>query len=162
MNSDISKPSSNGDSMNRKTFLRVAAGGVGFCYAAALGYPVYRYLASPVEKAAGMTVVSEVTLPEAKKLALGSALMFRFGPRISMLIHHKDDSWVAMEAVCTHLGCTVQYESAKDRIYCACHGGTYNSHTGANIAGPPPKPLPQLVVKVTADAVVVTRPQKNT
>jgi len=143
---------------SRRTFVRVAAGGVGLCYAAALGYPVYCYLNSPIEKAASMVVVNEVSLPDAIKLAPGSVLMFKFGSRPAMLIRHADGQWVALIAVCTHLGCTVQYQPDKDRIYCACHGGIYNPYTGGNISGPPPKPLTKLDVKVTDTAVVVTRP----
>ena len=84
--------------------------------------------------------------------------MFKFGSRPAMLIHHTDDQWVALIAVCKHLGCTVQYQPDKDRIYCACHGGVYNAYTGGNISGPPPKPLDRLVVKLTEAAVVVSRP----
>ena len=64
--------------------------------------------------------------------------MFKFGTAPAMLIHHEDGRWVAMTAVCTHLGCTVQYEPQADRIHCACHGGVYNAYTGANVSGPPP------------------------
>ena len=51
-----------------------------------------------------------------------------------MLIHHQDGSWVALSAVCTHLGCTVQYEPQANRIHCACHGGVYDPRTGANVS----------------------------
>jgi cytochrome b6-f complex iron-sulfur subunit len=146
---------------SRRTFVRVAAGGIGACYAAALGYPVYCYLASPIEKAEGMAVVNEVSLPDARKLAPGSALMFKFGSRPALLIHHTDDQWVAMIAVCEHLGCTVQYQADKDRIYCACHGGVYNAYSGANVSGPPPKPLDQLFVKLSDNAVIVSRQPQN-
>lgn len=147
----------NGEEITRGAFLRAAAGGVGLCYAAAAGYPIYRYLASPIEKVESTSTVSEVTLPDAQKLAKGTAMMFKFGSKPAMLIHHKDDTWAAMIAVCTHLGCTPQYESEKNRIYCACHGGVYDPSTGANVSGPPPRPLTRLSVKVTADGVVTTK-----
>ena len=56
-----------------------------------------------------------------------------------MLIHHEDGTWSAFSAVCTHLGCTVKYEPEQNRIYCECHGGTYDPYTGAAVAGPPPE-----------------------
>ena len=74
-----------------------------------------------------------------------------------MLIHHTDNSWVALTAVCTHLGCTVQYEPQMDRIHCACHGGVYNAYTGANVSGPPPKPLKLFKVAVNDTGVEVSR-----
>jgi cytochrome b6-f complex iron-sulfur subunit len=83
--------------------------------------------------------------------------MFKFGSSPAMLIHGADDSWVAFSAVCTHLGCTVQFEPQMNRIHCACHGGVYDAHTGKNVSGPPPKPLTAYKVAVAADSVVVSR-----
>ena len=140
----------------RRAFLAAAAGAAGLCYVTALGYPVYRYLASPADMA-DAAAVTEVTLKDAQKLAAGSVLMFKFGPAPAMLIHHADGRWVALSAVCTHLGCTVQYEAALDRIHCACHGGVYNAYTGANVSGPPPRPLRQFKVAVNAGGVEVSR-----
>lgn len=140
----------------RRGFL-IAAGAAGLCYAGALGYPVYRYLASPAEMAASASAVTEVTLKDAQKLPAGSVLMFKFGPSPAMLIHHTDNTWVALTAVCTHLGCTVQYEPDADRIHCACHGGVYDARTGANVSGPPPKPLKKFKVAVTDAGVEISR-----
>lgn len=145
------------DFLSRGAFMKVAMGGVGLCYLGAIGYPVYRYLASPIERAEGLAAITEVTLKDAQKLERGTALMFKFGSKPSLLIHHKDDTWVALDAVCTHLGCTVQYEPDKNRIHCACHGGVYDPRTGANVSGPPPRPLKQYKVNVTPDGVVVSR-----
>lgn len=143
--------------VSRQTFLRAAVGGAGLVYAAGLAYPVYRYMASPIEKAAKEGAVTEVTLKDAHKLAPGRALMFKFGSRPTLLIHHNDNTWTALSAVCTHLGCTVQYQEDKQRIHCACHGGVYDPKTGTNISGPPPKPLRRYEVKVTDVAVIVSR-----
>lgn len=141
---------------SRRGFL-VAAGTAGLCYVAALGYPIYRYLASPAEMAASEAAVTEVTLKDAQTLPAGSALMFKFGTSPAMLIHHTDNTWTALTAVCTHLGCTVQYEPAMNRIHCACHGGVYDPRTGANVSGPPPRPLKLFKVTVGAADVQVAR-----
>jgi cytochrome b6-f complex iron-sulfur subunit len=145
-----------GEKASRRAFL-IAAGAAGVCYAGALAYPVYRYLASPEEMASNATAVTEVSLKDAQKLPLGSVLMFKFGTAPAMLIHHQDGTWASLSAVCTHLGCTVQYEPQADRIHCACHGGVYNAYTGANVSGPPPKPLKLFKVAVTETAVEVSR-----
>ncbi len=140
----------------RRGFL-AAAVVAGFCYAGALAYPVYRYLASPAEMAASEAAVTEVTLKDAQKLEAGTVLMFKFGSSPAMLIHNTDNSWVALSAVCTHLGCTVKFEPDKNRIHCACHGGVYDPHTGKNLSGPPPKPLRAYRVKLAPDSIVVSR-----
>ena len=145
------------EGVSRRAFLALGTTLVGAVYGAAIGYPVYRYLSTPARRAAGMAAVTQVELPGAEKLEKGSAMMFKFGTKPALLIHHKDDSWVALDAVCTHLGCTVQWEPEHDRVYCACHGGVYDARTGANVAGPPPKPLTKFNVEVANGQVVVRR-----
>jgi cytochrome b6-f complex iron-sulfur subunit len=142
---------------SRRTFLKIAAGTLGACYAAGMGYPIYRYLASPVETAESATAVKEVVLDNAATLPKNAALMFKFGTQPAMLIHHDDDTWTALSAVCTHLGCTPGYEPKEKRIFCPCHGGVYDPKTGANIAGPPPKPLTVFQVKNLDGKMVVSR-----
>jgi cytochrome b6-f complex iron-sulfur subunit len=153
-----SKPDAeqSGETATRRAFL-LAAGAAGLCYTAALGYPIYRYLASPAEMALNATAITEVQLKDAQKLPKASVLMFKFGTSPAMLIHHQDGSWVALTAVCTHLGCTVQYEPEANRIHCACHGGVYDPQTGANVSGPPPKPLKRFKVAVGDAGVEVSR-----
>jgi cytochrome b6-f complex iron-sulfur subunit len=143
--------------IGRRTFFRLAMAGVGACYATAVGYPVYRYLASPVEKESAETAVTEISLPKADRLPVGSALMFEFGSSPAMLIHHKDNTWIALDAVCTHLGCTVKYEPDRNIIHCNCHGGEYSAETGKNISGPPPRPLKKYSVTIKDGSVLVSR-----
>jgi cytochrome b6-f complex iron-sulfur subunit len=143
--------------VTRRALLQAGIGLAGACYAAALGYPVYRYLASPAEEAEQLAKVTEVELPDAEDLAVGTALMFKFGIRPALLIHHADGEWTALDAKCTHLGCTVAYQPDQDRIYCACHGGVYDSRTGKNVSGPPPRPLTAYNVEVTDGKVIVSR-----
>jgi cytochrome b6-f complex iron-sulfur subunit len=144
------------EARTRRAFV-IAAGAAGLCYTAALAYPIYRYLASPAEMAASTSAITEVTLKDAQKLPAGAVLMFKFGSSPAMLIHHQDGAWVALSAVCTHLGCTVQYEAQMNRIHCACHGGVYDPRTGANVSGPPPKPLKAFKVAVNDAGVQVSR-----
>ena len=141
----------------RRGFVKIALCGVGLAYALAVGYPIYRYLNSPVEKSILEAAVKDVTLPNADKLPKGSALVFKFGVRPALLIHHSDDTWVALSAVCTHMGCTVAYNPATARIECHCHGGIYNAHTGENIEGPPPRPLAKFDASINEGSVTVRR-----
>jgi Rieske Fe-S protein len=43
---------------------------------------------------------------------------------------------------CTHMQCAVRYEPSLRQFLCPCHGGLYDL-AGANVGGPPPKPLPE-------------------
>jgi len=64
------------------------------------------------------------------------------------VVHPSGDTFVAFSAVCTHLGCPVQYEPSTIEFICPCHGGVYDARNGQVLQGPPPMPLPSIAVKV--------------
>jgi Rieske Fe-S protein len=57
-------------------------------------------------------------------------------------------------AICTHMGCIVN-KIADGTIDCPCHGSQYSIKTGAVVAGPAPRPLPAVAVKVVGDSIVL-------
>jgi cytochrome b6-f complex iron-sulfur subunit len=61
----------------------------------------------------------------------------------------------AFSAVCTHLGCLVDWDGRKREIMCPCHAGTFDIN-GRVVSGPPPKPLPEHAVKVIDGKIFVT------
>ena len=54
---------------------------------------------------------------------------------------------MVFSAICTHLGCLVNYSKEKREFICPCHGGRYDL-AGKNIAGPPPAPLTRFPIKI--------------
>jgi thiosulfate dehydrogenase [quinone] large subunit len=69
----------------------------------------------------------------------------------AVLIRLNNGQFVAYSAVCTHAGCTVAYESARGELVCPCHGSIYDPRHGAQVvAGPAPRPLPAVPVRVDA------------
>ncbi len=60
----------------------------------------------------------------------------------------------ALSSTCTHLGCRVSYDAIKRVIKCPCHGGTFTPD-GKVIAGPPPRPLPEVATRVEGSRVFV-------
>ena len=58
-----------------------------------------------------------------------------------------DDRFVALSALCTHLGCTPRYLATEDKFKCPCHGSGFRgfksgwTQLGANYEGPAPRPL---------------------
>jgi len=60
----------------------------------------------------------------------------------------------AMSSSCSHLGCSVAFDRAKNQFLCPCHNGAF-SLDGAVVAGPPPKPLERLETKLDKNRILV-------
>lgn len=65
-----------------------------------------------------------------------------------------DGSVTARSLLCTHFGCTVAWDEAKQAYLCPCHEGVYDA-AGAVVSGPPPKNLSPVPVAVAGNDVVV-------
>jgi cytochrome b6-f complex iron-sulfur subunit len=62
-------------------------------------------------------------------------------PDEKLFVVREGDTFMALSAVCTHLGCTVRANNAGDGGFlCPCHGSKFLSD-GTNTTGPAPKPL---------------------
>jgi cytochrome b6-f complex iron-sulfur subunit len=62
-------------------------------------------------------------------------------------------TYIALSRICTHAGCSVNYNSSGKDFVCPCHGGVYNIN-GKVVSGPPPAPLAQY--QVALDGTVLT------
>ena len=124
---------------------------------AALGgfilYPVARYVVPPRIPEA---VTRRAIAAKKNELAPGSFKTFPFGAQPGLLVRTADGNYRAFTAVCTHLGCTVQYKGDERVIWCACHNGRYDLE-GRNVSGPPPRPLEPYVVHEEGDDIIVEK-----
>jgi Rieske Fe-S protein len=116
-------------------------------------YPILKYLIPPKLPDYGNDAVVAARVSEIKP---NEGKIFRFGSKPGLLIQISPGEYRALSAVCTHLGCTVQYRSDLREVWCACHNGIYDIN-GRNISGPPPRPLTVFEVQVRGDEIFVRR-----
>jgi Rieske Fe-S protein len=77
----------------------------------------------------------------------------------ALLVHLPGDRFVAFDAVCTHAGCTVQYDPSQQLLVCPCHGAMFDPAQNARVvAGPADLPLTALKVKVLDNGDVYALP----
>ncbi|MEO8626140.1 MAG: Rieske 2Fe-2S domain-containing protein [Candidatus Limnocylindrales bacterium] len=74
----------------------------------------------------------------------------------AIVIKMDDGSFVAYDALCTHEGCRVGYDTVAAVIYCPCHGAEFDPADHASVlAGPTNIPLAELPLVVDSAAGTV-------
>jgi Rieske Fe-S protein len=141
----------------RRTFLDALLS-VGFVStAAAIAYPVGRFLVPP---ASGEPATESVVAARAGALRPNAAAIFKFGSKPGIVVRTPDGEIRAFSAVCSHLDCTVQYKADTTQLWCACHNGTYDL-SGNVVSGPPPRGLEKFTVNLRGEGddaeIVVSR-----
>lgn len=93
---------------------------------------------------------------------LNQILVMRYDPAAlgPVELPRAADGVVAYSAICTHQQCTVtDWLAAKQVAQCPCHQSEYDLAHGARVvAGPAPRPLPALPLKISDGAPVVAAP----
>jgi glycine/D-amino acid oxidase-like deaminating enzyme/nitrite reductase/ring-hydroxylating ferredoxin subunit len=88
-------------------------------------------------------------------LPRGEGRLVREGGKVLAVSRREDGSLCVRSAVCPHLGCHVQWNSAERSWDCPCHGSRYEA-TGAVLNGPTTRELDQ------AEGVVVPLGEERT
>lgn len=142
---------------DRRDFLLTLGAGAGVVALATQGAASLRALVPNVSYDAPTTV--KVGAPSEYPDGL------KFLPDERLFIFREGNTFHAVSAVCTHLGCTVRAEALSrpetatvggapmkltHRFSCPCHGSKYTGD-GTNVAGPAPKPLAWFHLSIAPD-----------
>ncbi len=101
------------------------------------------YVSNPSSQAGERLLANASNIPVGQSLALNDP---NFGPML--LIHLENGQFVAYSAICTHAGCTVQFNPNAQEIACPCHGAVFDPNNNAQVlAGPAPYPLQKIATR---------------
>jgi nitrite reductase/ring-hydroxylating ferredoxin subunit len=106
----------------------------------------------------GKAVFVPQTIAGLNEVGIGEVKLFSYPTADDpcIMIRTAADRFVAYSQKCTHLSCAVYFAKEQNRLECPCHEGYFSVDDGSVLQGPPPRPLPRVMLKREGDAVVAT------
>lgn len=145
------------DTRTRRSFLDLLLGTAALGWLASVVYPVLRYLKPlPATATAGPI---RLTRDEISKLESKNFVIVPAGGKRVLVFQDAERGLHALDARCTHEGCTVQFVPAESLVWCACHNAKFDLD-GRVLSGPPPKPLPRYTAERAEDGAVLVVAEK--
>jgi Rieske Fe-S protein/uncharacterized membrane protein YphA (DoxX/SURF4 family) len=134
-------------SIDRRGFIRVSS--IAALTVAGVG------LGRLFPKKAAAASAGPAKIIEDSALAVGKVHNFTSKSGSPAVLFKSKTGVYAYSAVCTHEGCTVQYNSASKNLQCGCHGAVFDpGKDGTVVTGPTNKPLPKIKVAVEGAWIV--------
>lgn len=134
-------------SIDRRGFIRVSS--IAALTVAGVG------LGRLFPKKAAAVSAGPAKIIEDSALAVGKVHNFTSRSGSPAVLFRSKTGVYAYSAVCTHEGCTVQYNSASKNLQCGCHGAVFDpGKDGTVVTGPTNKPLPKIKVAVEGAWIV--------
>ena len=151
---DVNAPSGGGacraEHLNRRDFIGWLIKGGLLTTLAGMILPALAYVWPVMRRgpAGGMQEVGKLEdfpVWSGKKVIIGGS---------AVLVLRTPNDVKAYSAICTHLGCIVEWQDSKREIFCPCHAGVFNVD-GQVVSGPPPRPLPSYKTRVADGKIFV-------
>ena len=97
----------------------------------------------------------EVVIAQVSALVAGEGFNFKANDGTdAILFKTKDEKVYALSRICTHEGCSVEFDLAQNKLICPCHGAEYESGEGNALSGPTQRALKKINVKIEGDNVL--------
>jgi len=71
-----------------------------------------------------------------------------------ILVRTAETAYVAYSRICTHNSCPVFYHPDQNVFECPCHNGMFSVTDGSVLQGPPPRPLPRILLKIRGNDIL--------
>ncbi len=138
--------------VSRRGFLKLMMGFSVVATLAGVLTPILGYLWPPAQDSAG--VGGRVQVGTTRDISPGQGKVVPVNNK-PVIVVNTTQGVKAFSAVCTHLGCIVEWDETRKLILCPCHDGRFNPISGAVISGPPPRPLTPVDVVVDGENIYV-------
>ena len=148
---------------DRRTLLAQIIGACVAFLAALLGIPAIGASVGPAltrQEAAWLTLGNPENFEEAVPKAVNLSVARRDGwietteVKAVWVVRQPGPQFTVFNGRCTHLGCAYSWQAAQNEFACPCHAGVYGLNGGV-LAGPPPRPLDSLPVRVENNTLQV-------
>jgi Rieske Fe-S protein len=97
-------------------------------------------------------------IAQAGEIPVGGSRIFSYPTEVEpcLLLRPAQETYIAFSRTCTHAACPVFYTAAENRLDCPCHGGGFSAADGSVLYGPPPRPLPRVILERRGPNLVAT------
>ncbi|WP_248926106.1 Rieske 2Fe-2S domain-containing protein [Paenibacillus hamazuiensis] len=141
--------------LDRRGFMKTMVGAAGLFAVSTLPWGA---IAAQELNGLKQKAYSKLKIADISALQVGDAVEFAYpGEHDSaLLVRLGENSYVAYQNACTHLKCPVFWSKEKAELVCPCHHGLFDVKTGAPVAGPPRRPLPEILLSVEKGSIYAT------
>ncbi len=155
--SDVSDAPALGSS--RRDFIRFLIGVSFISTFAGVSLPLISYLLPPdLPTRTGVHKQGPSLVGSLADFAPGTGKIVLVDNKPVIIVNTVEGGVRAFSAVCTHLGCVVEWNESRNVIQSPCHNGRFNPVTGAVVSGPPPRALPAFELAIKGGNVYVGNP----
>lgn len=143
-------------SLDRRGFMKTLVGSAGLFAVSTL--PWGAVAAKELMGFGGKESVKQ-KIAEVDDVAVGKAVDFQYPSKHdgAIMIRLSEDKFVAYLSSCTHLECPVFWEESSGDMVCPCHNGIFDAETGAAVAGPPRRALPEIELNIEDGTIYAVR-----
>jgi len=138
---------------SRRNFLQLALTLWATILCLPLLYVIGKYIVPPKLRERLLEIMN---LGKVSDVPPDSAKIVRFNKQPIVIVRTGEGQVKAFSAVCTHLGCIIEYRPEDKNFHCNCHGSMFNLD-GKNIGGPAQRPLPPYRVEIKDDQIFLSK-----
>jgi arsenite oxidase small subunit len=101
-------------------------------------------------------VLPQKVIARKGEIAVGDFKIFQYPTDEApcILVRTAPDTYVAYSRLCTHQQCAIFYQPGSTYFQCPCHQGFFSVADGSVLQGPPPRPLPKILLEWRGDELL--------